>query len=543
MRLQAKPKGHQVHAFENYPTTPISRSRFNLSHHHLTTLNGGYIYPIYHKMAFPGDTMQMNATTFTRMMTQAVPFMDNVYMDVHFWAVPLRLLWKHWVNFMGEKDYENPTTEYLTPQLTTNVTTSEVTVGSIFDYFGIRPCITNLSFNAFNFRAYNLIYNEWYRDENLIDPVTVETGDTDLMANYELLKRGKRKDYFTGCLPAPQKGPAVDLPLGLTAPVHGIGLANGTSLSALNHYDTSGTMRSMYTTSTAGSVSNIGFDMTGTGAVSATNYPNIYADLSNATASTINTLRQAYALQRLYETDARGGTRYIEMNLAHFGVRSPDARLQRPEFLGGATFDLKMNAVPQTSATSGSNYLGNLASFGTIMGNSRNIVHSFTEHCVVIGLASIRADLTYQQGLDRSYSYRSRTDFYLPSLCNLGEQAVLNKEIFSQGASVLSGSDIVDNKVFGYQERWAEMRYAPSRISGHLRSDSPVSLDVWHLAQDFEDCPQLNEEFISENPPIDRVTAIAESSTTPSFVASFWFEDYWTRPMSVYSIPSMRSHF
>lgn len=536
MRLQAKPKGHTVHAFENYPSTPISRSRFDLSHHHLTTMNGGYIYPIYHKMAFPGDTMQMNATTFTRMMTQAVPFMDNVYMDVHFFAVPMRLIWDHWVNFMGEKLTPADTTDYLTPQLTTNATTSEATVGSIFDYFGIRPDIKSLKFNAFNFRAYNLIYNEWYRDENLIDPVEVETGDTDLMANYTLLKRGKRKDYFTGCLPSPQKGPAVDLPLGLTAPVLGIGKETSTfGLTNKTVRESDGTT----TTYAKGEymdayIANREFvvqeDPNHAG------FPLIYADLSNATASTINTLRQAYALQRLYETDARGGTRYTEMMLAHFGVKSPDARLQRPEFLGGATFDLKMNAVPQTSATSGSNYLGNLASFGTIMGNSRNIVHSFTEHCVVIGLASIRADLTYQQGLDRSYSYRSRTDFYLPSLCNLGEQAVLNKEIFAQGTTA-------DDGVFGYQERWAEMRYAPSRISGHLRSDSPVSLDVWHLAQDFASLPVLNAEFINENPPIDRVTAIAESATTPSFVASFWFQDYWTRPMSVYSIPSMSSHF
>lgn len=535
MRLQAKPKGHQVHAFENYPSTPISRSRFDLSHHHLTTMNGGYIYPIYHKLAFPGDTMQMNATTFTRMMTQAVPFMDNVFMDIHFFAVPLRLLWEHWVNFMGEKLTPADQTDYLTPQLKTNATTSEVTFGSIFDYFGIRPGITNLSFNAFNFRAYNLIYNEWYRDENLIDPVIVETGDTDSMSHYTLLKRGKRKDYFTGCLPAPQKGPAVDLPLGLTAPIKGIGIANNATVTSatIPTYDSTGTLSNKRATN---DISNINFDTTGTGNISATNHLNIYADLSQATASTINTLRQAFALQRLYETDARGGTRYTEMMLAHFGVKSPDARLQRPEFLGGGTFDLKMNAVPQTSATSGSNYLGNLASFGTIMGNSRNIVHSFTEHCVVIGLASIRADLTYQQGLDRSYSYRSRTDFYLPTLCNLGEQAVLNKEIFVQGTSA-------DDNVFGYQERWAEMRYAPSRISSHLRSDSPVSLDVWHLSQDFASLPQLNPEFINENPPIDRVTAIAESSTVHSFVASFWFEDYWTRPMSVYSIPSMSSHF
>ena len=262
----------------------------------------------------------------------------------------------------------------------------------------------------------------------------------------------------------------------------------------------------------------------------------LQVDLSDATASTINSLRQAFALQRLYERDARGGTRYTEMVLAHFGVKSPDARLQRPEFLGGGTFNLNLKAVPQTSSTNTTTPQGNLSSYGTIIGNSRNIIHSFTEHCVVIGLASIRADLTYQQGLERLYSRRNRTDFYLPTLCNLGEQAVLNKEIYAQGTTA-------DENVFGYQERWAEMRYKPNRITGQMRSTCDTSLDVWHLAQEFSSLPALNEEFINENPPIDRVIAVAESSNTPQFICNFWFDEKWVRPMSVYSIPSMSSHF
>lgn len=528
MTLQAKPKGHQVHAFDSYPSSMISRSKFNRSNSLLTTMNSSYIVPIYYDSAVPGDTLQLNCTTFSRLATQIVPFMDNVYMDVHFFAVPHRLLWEHWVNMHGEKITPADTTDYLTPQLTTNHTTSEVTPNSIFDYFGIPLGVKDLAFNAFNFRAYNLIYNEWYRDENLIDPVEVETGDTDSMSNYTLLKRGKRKDYFTSCLPTPQKGPAVDLPLGLTAPV----VTDGDYIRVTQHGTTT-PEAGLNHASDGRLYASIGsFD----GTIAFGSTTGLMTDLSEATASTINSLRQAFALQRLYETDARGGTRYTEMTKAHFGVVSPDARLQRPEFLGGATFNLNLSAVPQTSATSGSAYQGNLTSYGTIMGHSRNIVHSFTEHCVVIGLASIRADLTYQQGLDREYSRRNRTDYYLPTLCNLGEQAVLNKEIFAQGTSA-------DNNVFGYQERWAEMRYKPNKITGLLRSDANLSLDCWHLAQDFASCPQLNAEFINENVPIDRVTAVNESANTPQFICNFWFDEYWTRPMSVYSIPSMSSHF
>lgn len=531
MNLQAKPKGHQVHAFDSYPSTHISRSKFNRSNSLLTTMNSGYIVPIYYDEAIPGDTVELNCTTFSRLATQIVPFMDNVYMDIHFFAVPHRLLWEHWENMNGQRNNPGDSVDYLTPQLTTNATTSEVTANSIFDYLGIPLGVKNLKFNAFNFRAYNLIYNEWYRDENLINEVNVETGDTDLMSNYTLLKRGKRKDYFTSCLPTPQKGPAVDLPIGLTAPVRMYDHTVNTLQPLLKNANTDVLLinESLYS-------DGAGKLRTGTSLPTKMD-PNgtLYTDLTGATASTINSLRQAYALQRLYETDARGGTRYTEMILAHFGVKSPDARLQRPEFLGGATFDLNLSAVPQTSSTNGTTPQGNLSAYGTIMGSSRHIVHSFTEHCVVIGLASIRADLTYQQGLDRQYSRRNRTDFYLPTLCNLGEQAVLNKEIYAQGNST-------DDAVFGYQERWAEMRYKPNKITGQLRSTAPTSLDVWHLAQNFSNLPTLSPAFINETPPISRVIAVT-GGNTPEFICNFWFNEHWTRPMSVYSIPSMSSHF
>lgn len=556
MAYMAKPIGGQTHSFQTYPTTQISRSRFNRSHSRYTTMQTDYIYPIWFDEALPGDTLEVSMSAFCRLTTQLVPFMDNVYMDVHFWKVPYRLVWDHWINFQGEEETPGVFPDYLTPVLKAPETGVEF--GSIFDYFRVPPKVGNLEFNAFNFRAYNLVYNEWYRDENLIDRVEVEKGDTTEgeINNYTLLKRGKRKDYFTSALPWPQKGPAVDIPLGTTAPVsvYGngniLGFTNGTDLAgaiardgswsgvtavkgregtALPYKSSSGTR---YSDGTAVGLST---DPLLSGIVG-------LADLSDATAATINTLRQAFALQRMYEIDARGGTRYIEMILAHFGVQSPDARLQRPEFLGGGTFDLHLNVVPQTSSTDTASPQGNLASYGVINGRTRKIVTSFTEHCLVFAVASVRSDLTYQQGLPRQYSRRARTDFYLPSLANLGEQAILNKEIFAQG-----NDD--DNNVFGYQERWAEYRYKQNEITGFMRSDAvdseghPASLDYWHLAQDFNNLPKLNKEFINEAVPINRVLAMDSSEVTPPFICNFYFNEYWTRPMPVYSIPSMKGHF
>ena len=548
-----KPIGHQVHSFESYPSSMISRSKFDRSHSLITTMDSGYLVPIWNDEAYPGDTLIISCSTLSRLAAQIVPFMDHIYMDVHFWCVPKRLTWSHWKNMMGEQpakyDPSDPLkgTDYMTPQLNTS---TGVSAQSIFDYFGVPIGVANLDFNSSLFRAYNLVYNEWYRDENLQDPVTVRTGDNgvDQLTDFTLLKRGKRKDYFTSCLPFVQKGPGVELPLGTTAPVVGTGVAHfdsyltdGTLNTTGNTLGNVGNNNGIYMRNSGGSTVLSANDIIGLSS-SATD-SGLVALLSSASAASINSLRQAFAVQRMFEKDARGGSRYIELVLSHFGVKSPDDRLQRPEFLGGGTFDLNLSVVPQTSSTNSTSPQGNLSSYGVINGSTARIVHSFTEHCDVFALASIRADLTYQQGLDRNYSRRSRFDYYWPTFANLGEQAVLNKEIFAQGGSVVdSNGDVIDEQVFGYQERWADMRYKGNRITGLTRSDANQSLDIWHLAQDFASLPALNSSFIEENPPISRVVAVT-GANVPEFICNFYFDEQWVRPMPVYSIPSLSSHF
>lgn len=548
-RVTATPIGSQVHSFETYPSVEVSRSVFDRSHSNLLSMNADYLVPIWYDMGYPGDTLKLSISTLTRLMAQKVPFTTNCYMDIHVWSVPVRLVFPHWVNMNGENpasyDPSNPMagTDYLVPQLTT-ASGSVSTPQSIYDYFDIPLNVEGLSFNTLNFRAYNYVFNEWYRDENLQDPVIVRTGDdgVDLFSDFTLLKRGKRKDYFTSALPFPQKGPTVDLPLGLTAPV----VSDGTS-PQFSKAGTAGTITGDFTNrglqvvindnanhlvlggnviSSNGNLANVKF----------AGNTGLEVDLTSATASTINSLRQAFAVQRLYEKDARGGTRYTEMILSHFGVKSPDARLQRPEFLGGGTFNLKLNIVPQTSATTSGSPQANLASYGVFNDVTKKIVHSFTEHCIVFAVASIRADLSYQQGLPRDYSKRTRLDYYFPVLANLGEQAILNKEIYAQGTDA-------DDEVFGYQERWAEMRYKSNRVCGMVRSTADLNLDFWHLAEDFSNLPTLSSEFIENDMPIDRVLAVESSSTVPQFISSFWFDEQWVRPMPVYSIPSMNDHF
>ncbi|NDG53473.1 MAG: phage capsid protein, partial [Flavobacteriia bacterium] len=426
-------------------------------------------------------------------------------------------IWNNWEKFCGEQDNPGDSTDYLVPQTTTTVTNS-----TLYDYFGV-PTDVSLSFNNLCGRAYNLIYNEWFRDQNLQDSVTVDKGDgPDTATNYTLLKRGKRHDYFTSALPWPQKGEAVALPLGTSAD---IAFNRGTDPSPnVTAYSTVDGTYNIFATN--------GANLEGLGTAGDESYK-LYADLSDATAATINQLREAFQIQRLYEKDARGGTRYTEVIQSHFGVTSPDARLQRPEYLGGGKDRININPVAQTSSTDTTTPQGNLSGYGTTGFTGHRFNKSFTEHSVVIGLACVFADLTYQQGLARHFSRQTRWDFYWPALAHLGEQAVLNKEIYAQGTTA-------DDDVFGYQERYAEYRYKPSQITGQMRSNFAQSLDTWHLAQDFGSLPALNASFIEENPPVDRVTAVQDY---PNLILDMYFKLTCARPMPTFSVPGLIDHF
>lgn len=514
------------HNFAIQPRVDIQRSAFDRRHSNSFTFDAGYLVPFFHDQdVLPGDTINLRASIFARLNTPYFPIMTNVYMMVHFWAVPNRLLWEHWVNFMGERADTDPTPPvYLTPIST--IPEGGYAVHSLQDYFGLPVTdgtitVAGLEHNVFLLRAYNFTYNYAYRDQNLQDPVVVDLDDgPDDPADYVLLKRGKRHDYFTSALPWAQKGDPVGIGLTGTLPIvtnneqWEVHVAAGAS-----------TPVTQYSSPNFFNAGGVG----PTGAITWGDETGLQGDLSSVSSITINAFRSAFLAQEMLETDARGGTRYPEQIFAHFGVTNPDARMQYPEYLGGDTVPLDITSVPQTSET-GTSPQGNLAAFGTFSGRHIGFVKSFTEHCVVFGLLCVYADLTYSQGLPRHFSRRTRLDYYAPVLANLGEQAVLNKELYAQGT--VGGSD--DDETFGYQERWAEYRYMPNRVGGLFRPHVAGTLAAWNLSQDFGSLPELNDEFIVENPPFDRVVVATDE---PDFKADTYIEMTHVRPMPVRSIP------
>lgn len=548
------------HRFSDAPAMYMRRTKFDRSHVYKTTFDAGKLIPVFVDEVLPGDTTRMSVNYFARLATPIKPIMDNIYLDWFFFFVPNRLVWEHWQNFCFEQEDPGDDTDYVIPTVTATGNSDNAYIGSLWDYFGLPINTSNniSGINALPFRAVYLIWNEWFRDENLQKSVKIQKGDANevldssrasnqpswvftsgstIVAGLACPPRGKRHDYFTSALPWTQKGPGVSIGLAGTAPVQGEFSISGFQTGVVTAEDTKHRLQALAVAGENGRISNyptISSWPTNNVTVDGLTQSGLIANLDESSVFTINSLRTAFQMQKFYERLARGGSRYTEVLRSFFGVVSPDARLQRPEFLGSFTKMVMVNPIAQTSATDDITPQGNLSAYGVTASKFHGFTKSFVEHGYIIGFVCARADLTYQQGINKMWLRSTVYDFYWPTFAHLGEQAIELREIYAQGVEA-------DTIVFGYQERYAEYRYKPSQITGKFRSSvTGGTLDKWHLSQFFENAPTLNEEFIVENPPIERIIAVPSE---PQFLLDVGFRYTTIRPMPMFGTPGLVDHF
>lgn len=548
------------HRFSDTPAMYMRRTKFDRSHVYKTTFDAGKLIPIFVDEVLPGDTTRMSVNYFARLATPIKPIMDNIYLDWFFFFVPNRLVWEHWQNFCFEQEDPGDSTDYVIPTIRGSSSKKNALIGTLWDYFGLPINTTNdiSGINALPFRGVYLIWNEWFRDENLQKSVKIIKTDENSVIDYTRLSdqpswllgadgqpipghacppRGKRHDYFTSALPWTQKGPGVSIGLAGTAPVQGEFSISGFQTGTITDESTTNKLQALAVAGKNGRVSNyptVSSWPTNNVTVKGLTQSGLIANLDESSVFTINSLRTAFQMQKFYERLARGGSRYTEVLRSFFGVVSPDARLQRPEFLGSFTKMVNVNPIAQTSATDDTSPQGNLSAYGVTAAKFHGFTKSFVEHGYIIGFVCARADLTYQQGINKMWLRSTVYDFYWPTFAHLGEQAIELREIYAQGSKA-------DTIVFGYQERYAEYRYKPSQITGKFRSSvTGGNLDVWHLSQFFKNAPTLNEEFIMENPPIKRIIAVQDE---PEFLLDIGFRYTTVRPMPMFGTPGLVDHF